>query len=100
MYYTSNGRNYFSLSADIFNSENKHKCKSKYAKMYLFDTYFSIFHISSDNVLASLKFCRHVGNIGVEGTVSQIIFLNPTFNLCQKTGNFLYIFLNIFSRFS
>ena len=46
MSYTLNERDYFSLSADIYNSENKHKCKSKYMEMYLFYFYFStsIFH--------------------------------------------------------
>ena len=54
--------------------------------MYLFDFYFSIVHISSNNVFDSLEFCMHVGNIHVEGTVSQIIFLCPTFYFMQKNG--------------
>ena len=86
MYYTSNERDFFSLSPDIFNSENKHKCKSEYTEMYFFYFYFSVVHISSNNVLDSLKLCMHVGNIHVEGTVSQIIFLNPTFYFMPKNG--------------
>ena len=62
------------------------KCKSKYTEMYLFDFYFSIVHISSNNVLDSLKVCMHVSNIYVEGTVSQIIFLSPTFYFMTKNG--------------
>ena len=69
MYYTSNERDYFSLSADIFNYENKHKCKREYTEMYFFDFYFLIVHISSNNVLDSLTFRIHVGNIHVEGIV-------------------------------
>ena len=39
MYYTSNERNYFSLSAGIFNSENKHESTTKYKKMFCFFTF-------------------------------------------------------------
>ena len=56
MFYTSNERDYFPLDSDIFNSENKYKCKSKFKEMYLFDFYFLIVHISSNNVIDSLKF--------------------------------------------
>ena len=86
MFYTSNERDSGSLAPDIFNSENKYKCKSKYTEMYLFDFYFSIVHISSNNVIDSLQFCMHVNNIHVEGTVSQIIFLSPTFYFMSKNG--------------
>ena len=86
MYYTSNERDFFSLSPDIFNPENKHKCKSEYTEMYFFYFYFSVVHISSNNVLDSLKCCMHVRNIHVEGTVSQLIFLNPTFYFMPKNG--------------
>ena len=54
---------------------------------------------TSNNVLGSLKLCMHVGNTHIQGTVSPIYFPYPSFNLCPKTGNFLFIFLNIFSRF-
>ena len=42
----------------------------------------------------------HVGNIHVEGTVSQILRLSLSSYFMQKqTGNFLYIFfLNVLSR--
>ena len=68
-------------------------------KMCFFYFYFLIVHISSNNVLGSLKLCMHVGNIHVEGTVSQIFSLYLSYYLIQKTGNFLSIFVNIFSRF-
>ena len=74
MYYISNERDYFQLSAELFNSENKHKSKQIYTEMYLFYFYFLIVHISSNNVLGSLKLCMHVGNTYVKGTVSQIFF--------------------------
>ena len=79
MFYTSNERDYWSLSVDIFDSENKHKSKKKCKERYFFDFYFSIVHISSNNVVGSLEFCMHVGNIHVEGTVSQIFFPYPSF---------------------
>ena len=74
MYYTSNERDYSSLSNGIFISENKHESKKTYTEMYFFDLNFSIVHISTNNVNGSLKFGIHVSNIHVEGTVSQIIF--------------------------
>ena len=37
-----------------------------------------------------------VGNIYVEVTVSQNVFLRLSFYLCKTMGNFLYVFLNIF----
>ena len=86
MYYTSNERDYFELSADIFNSENKHKSKKIYTEMYLFYFYFSIVHISSNNVLGSLKFYIHVDYTYVEGTVSQMFFKTLTFYFMSKNG--------------
>ena len=85
---------YLTLKININVKVNIRKC-------YFFDIYFSIVHISSNNVLDSLNFCRHVGNIGLEGTVSQIIFLNPAFLFyAKKRVTFYTFFLNIFSRFS
>ena len=84
MYYTSNERDQFKLSADIFNSENKHKSKRIYTEMYLFYFYFSIVHISSNNVLGSLKFYIHVDYTHIElrgNCVSVLLFI-----LCQKNG--------------
>ena len=88
MYYTSNERDCFSLSADIFNYENKRECRREYTEMYFFYFYFLIVHISSNNVLDSLTCCIHIGNTNVEGTVSQIIFQVLLFILWQKMGNF------------
>ena len=31
--------------------------------------------------------------------MSQIFYFGPSFSLCEKTGNFLVIFWNIFSKF-
>ena len=53
---------------------------------HFFNFYFSIVHISSNNVLGSLKFCMPEGNIQVEGTVSQIFFLYPSFYFMSKNG--------------
>ena len=86
MYYTSNERDYFSLSADISNDEKKHRNEKIYTEMYFFDFHFSIVHISPSNVIGSLKFCMHVDNIYVEGTVSQIVFNNPSFYFMSKNG--------------
>ena len=86
MYYTSNERDCFSLSADIFNYENKRECRREYTEMYFFYFYFLIVHISSNNVLDSLTCCIHIVNTNVEGTVSQIIFLSPTFYFMAKNG--------------
>ena len=36
MFYPSNARDYFSLSADTFDSDNKHKSKKVYMEIYLF----------------------------------------------------------------
>ena len=81
-------RHQISLYADIFDSENKHK-----SKRYFFYFYFSIVHISSNNVLGSLKLYMHVGNIHVEGTVSQMCFHILVSILCpKKSKNFLFIF--------
>ena len=55
-------------------------------EMYFFDLHFSIVHISTNNVIGSLKCCIHVVNIHVEGTVSQILFLYPSFDFMTKNG--------------
>ena len=76
MYYASNERDYFALSAGIVHFEKKHKSEKKYTEMYFSDPFFpSIIHISTNNVIGSVKCCTHVGNIHIEGTVSQIFFL-------------------------
>ena len=86
MFYTSNERDYCSLSVDIFDSENKYKSKKICKERYFFYFYFSIVHISSNNVLGSLEFCMHVGNIHVEETLSQIFFPYPSFYFMSKNG--------------
>ena len=58
----------------------------------IFDFYFSIVHMSSNNVFGSLNICMHVGNIHIKGTVSQIHFLILVFILCQKTFTFYLFF--------
>ena len=62
------------------------KAKEIYREMYFFDWNFSIVHISTNNVIESLKFCIHLGNIHVEGTVSQIFSLYPSFYFMTKNG--------------
>ena len=86
MYYTSNKRKHFSLSAGIFNTENEHGSTKEYKKMFVLNFYFSIVHISTNNVIGCLKLCMHVRNIAVEGTVSQISFLNLSFYFISKNG--------------
>ena len=86
MYYTSNERYNSSLSTGIFISENKHESKKIYMKMYSFDRNFSIVHIITNNAIGSFKFCLYVGNIHVEGTVSQIFCLYPSFYFMSKNG--------------
>ena len=86
MFYTSNERDSFSLYADIFDSDKKHKSKQIYMERYFLDFYFSIVHISSNNVIGSLKCCMHVGNIHVEGTVSQIVCSYHSFYFMSKNG--------------
>ena len=54
--------------------------------MYFFDLNCLIVHISTNNVIVGLKFCIHVGNIHVEGTVSQILFLYHSFYFMIKNG--------------
>ena len=69
MFYTSNERDYYFLSNCVFISENKHDSKKKYRELYFFYLNFSIVHISTN--IGSLNFFVDLGNIHVEGTVSQ-----------------------------
>ena len=73
MHYKSNERNYLPLSAGIHHSEDKHENKEMYKEMYFLNFKFSIVHVSTNNIIRILKFCMHVCNIDVEGTVSQIL---------------------------
>ena len=55
-----------------------------------------IVRISTKSVLDGIKLWVHLSNIRLEGTVSQIFVLGLSLYFMQKkTGNFLYIFLNI-----
>ena len=64
--------------------------------MYIFNLYFSTVHISINNVISCLKFCMHVRNIAVEGTVSQIFFLSLSIYFMSKNGQLFIYFLHIF----
>ena len=54
--------------------------------MLFFLLLFLIVHISADLALDGLKFCMHVPNIYVEGTVSQIFVLGLSFHFMSKNG--------------
>ena len=85
----------------LFDSENKHKGSQIYAEIYFVDYYFSIVHISSNNVLDGLKSGMHEGNIHVKETVSQIVFFKSKFFFNVKKGVTFYLFfMNILSRFT
>ena len=43
-----------------------------------------------------LKFSVYVHKVLIQGTVSQISNLCLSFILCQKTGNFLTLYLKLF----
>ena len=51
--------------------------------------------------IRSLTFslCNLINNIYLEGTVSQILYLSPSFRFMTKTGNFLSFSVTEFSRF-
>ena len=57
-------------------------------KKYVFNFYFLVVHISTNNLLYGLNFYRHVDNIHVEGTVSvsQIFVLCLGFHFMPKNG--------------
>ena len=92
MYYTSNERDYSSLSIDLSNFENTYGGGKWYLKRYYFLLLFLIVHISTNFVLDGLKFSVHVPNIHVEGTVSQIFVLDLSFHFMSKNGQ-LYNYL-------
>ena len=64
--------------------------------MYFFNLYFSTVHISINNVISRLKFCMHVRNIAVKGTMSQNFFLSLSFYFMSKNGQLFIYFLHIF----
>ena len=86
MFYPSNERDYFSLSAAIFNSEYKHESKKKVNGNVFFYFYVSMFYILSNNFLSSLKICMRVGSIYFKRRMSQINFSNPSFYFMSKNG--------------
>ena len=48
--------------------------------------YFLNMDILLNNELPVMKFCTHVKNIHVKGTVSQIFYLELSFNFIRKNG--------------
>ena len=96
MHYTSNERDYSSLSIDVSNFENIYGGSKWYLKRKFVLLLFLIVHISTNFVLDGLKFWMHVPNIHVEGTVSQIFVLGLSFHFMSKMGNFMIIHLNMF----
>ena len=55
-------------------------------KRYLFSLYFSAVHISANNVPNILKSREPVGDIHIEGTVSQNFVIDPSFYFMSKNG--------------
>ena len=92
MHHTSNEREYFSLSIDVFNFENKYGYTKLYLKRCFFLLLFLIVHISTNFVLDDPIFCRHAPYPYVEGTVSQIFVLGFSFHFMSKKGKYSYIF--------
>ena len=73
MYYISKERYIFTLFTE---SENNMKLKKLYAKKVIFDLYFSIVQISTNNAFGNLRVGKHLDNIPLEGTASQIFYLS------------------------
>ena len=86
MHCISNERYIFTLLTDTFKLENNTKFKKWCTKKGIFNLYFSVVRISSNNVLGSLKFCMHLHNTPLEGTVSQIFYLCLSFYVMSKNG--------------
>ena len=86
MHHTSNEREYFSLSIDVFNFENKYGSTKLYLKRWVFLLLFLIVHISTNVVLDGPICCMHVPYLYVEGTVSQNFVLGFSFHFMSKNG--------------
>ena len=86
MLYTSIERDSSSLSIHVFFFENKCENSKWYMRTIFFYFYFSNVHISTNYALDGLRFCMHVGNIHVEGTVSQIFVFGLSFDFMSKNG--------------
>ena len=82
MHYTSNERDYFSLSIHVFYLKNKCENRKWYQETLFFYFYFSNLYISTNYALDGLRFYMHVGTIHVKGTVSQILFWGLVLILC------------------
>ena len=70
MFYSSNERDSFLCMLVYLILRINIKVKKYIWKGFFYDFYFSIVHISSNNVLGSLKLCMHVGNILVSDSFS------------------------------
>ena len=77
---------YFSLSIDVFNSQNMYKCEKLYTKKENVGIYFSIVHTSLDFAHRNIKFLVSVDDIHLEGTVSQYFDLCLSFCFMSKNG--------------
>ena len=86
MCYTSNERHCFTLFTDVCNSRNIYEIEEMHTQMFFFGLYFSIVHISTNIVLKDLKCRVAVGEIRIEGTVSQNLVLGLSFYFMQKNG--------------
>ena len=87
------------LSDDVFNSWNIYKCGKLYTKKDNFGIYFSIVHISFNFALRNKNNLVAVGEIHIEGTVSQNFDICLSFCCISKNGYFLIIFLIFLSKF-
>ena len=98
MYYTSNERDYFSLSIDVSNFENKYGGRKWYLKRYFFYFLFLIVNISTNIVLDGLKYMylRSMSReLCLRFSIDVLVFV-----LCKKkTGKLFIIDLNIVSKF-
>ena len=68
------------------------KLKEKLTKNRFFDFYFFIQDFSLNIALILLRFYTHVHNIHMEGTVSQIFDMGPSFISMTKNGKIFIIF--------
>ena len=96
MHYTSNERDWFSLSIHVFYFENKCGNRKWYLETLFFYFYFSNFHISTNDALDDLRFNMDVAFTSRELCL-RFLFRGLVLILCKKkTGKFLSIFVNIF----
>ena len=86
MHHTSNESYYFCLSTDAFISETRHEIENCMQRGIYFPYFFSTVHISANNIPSILRFCDPVGNVHIEGTVSQNFVLDPSFYFISNIG--------------